>query len=63
MRAVDPHFSFTEGSQEIDTQNNSDSESEDESVFEELNLDKIEQAYDPNTNNINKIRDSLCANR
>jgi len=37
-RAIDPYFSFTEG-QETDTQNNSHSESEDESVSEESNLD------------------------
>jgi len=56
IRAVDPHLSFTKGLQEIDTQNNSDSESEDKSVSEESNLDETEQTGDPNTNNIIKIR-------
>jgi len=60
-RAIDPYFSFTEGPQETDTQNNSHSESEDESVSEESNLDKTEQAYDPN--NIVEIRDSLLARK
>jgi len=56
IRAVDPRSSFTEGSQEIDIQNNSDSESKDESASEEPNLDKTN---DPSTNNIIKIRDNL----
>jgi len=43
IRTVDPRFSFTEGSQEMDTYNNSDSESEDESISEESKLDKTEQ--------------------
>jgi len=42
IRTIDPCFSFTESSQEINTQNNSDCESEDESISEELNLDEIE---------------------
>jgi len=59
-RIIDPYSSFTEGPQETDEQNNSESESEDESVLEESNLDKIEQTYDLNANNIVKIRDSLA---
>jgi len=50
-----------EGPQEINTQNNSDSESEDESASEESNFDRTEQTDDPSTNNIIKIRDSLFA--
>jgi len=40
IRTIDSRFPFTEGPQETDTQNNSDSDSEDESVSEEPNLDK-----------------------
>jgi len=51
IRTIDLRFSFTEGPQEIDIQNNSDRESEDECVSEELSLDNTEQIYDSNTNN------------
>jgi len=46
IRTIDSYFSFIESPQETDTQNNSKNENEDESVSEELNLDKTEQAYD-----------------
>jgi len=59
---IDPCFSCTEGLQETHTQNN-DSKSEDENVLKELNFDKTEQAYDSNTSNIIKIRDSLFARK
>jgi len=42
IREVGPHSSLTEGPQEIDTQNNNDSESKDESTSEDSNLDKTE---------------------
>jgi hypothetical protein len=42
---------------------NSDSESEDESVLEEPIFDKINQAYDFNTNNIAEIRDRILARK
>jgi len=61
IRDVGSHSSLTEGPQEIDTQNNSDSEKKNESISKESNLDKTEQTDDPNTNNIIKIRDSLFA--
>jgi len=59
IRTIDPYFSFIESPQETDAQNNSESENEDESVSEELNLDKTEQTYDSNINNIAEIRNSL----
>jgi len=53
IRTIDPYFSFTEGT---DIQNNSNSESEDENVIEEPSLDKIEETYNPNANNIIEIQ-------
>jgi len=41
-RIIDLYSSFTESPQETDTQNNSDDESEGESIFEESNLNKTE---------------------
>jgi len=58
IRTIDLYFSFIESPQETNIQNNSESESEDESVSKELNLDKTEQAY-PNINNIAEIRNNL----
>jgi len=49
-RTIDPCSSFTESLQRTDKQDNSDSQSEDESV-EAPSLNKIEQAYDPDANN------------
>jgi len=63
IRTADPSSSRIEGPQETNTQNNSNSDSEDESVSEEPNLDKTEQAYDPNASNIIEIRDSLLARK
>jgi len=59
VRDVGP--SLTKDLQEIDNQNNSDSESENESISEESYIDTIEQTGDSSTNNIIKIRDSLFA--
>jgi len=63
IRTIDLRFSLTEDPQEINTLKNSDSDSEDESVFKKLNLDKIKQACDSNKNNIIEIRDSLFARK
>jgi len=62
IRTIDLYSSFTEGLHEIYIKNNSDSRSEDES-FRDTQLDKIEQAYNPNANNIVEIRDSLLARK
>jgi len=59
IRIIDPYSSFPEGPQETDIQNNSDSESEDESISKEASLDKTEQAYDSNANSIVEIRDNF----
>jgi len=58
IRAIGPRSSFTEGPQEIDTQNNSDSENEN---LRSIQPRRAEQTDDPSTNNIIKIRDSLFA--
>jgi len=55
----EPSSSFSENHPEGDKHINSDSESEDESVSEDPIFDKINQAYDFNTNNIVEIRDSF----
>jgi len=49
-RTIHPYSSFIEDSQGTNKENNSNSNSEDESIFEEPSLDKIEQAYELNTN-------------
>jgi len=49
---IDPYSSFIEGPQKTEYTNNSESESEDESISEKFNFDKTEQIYDLNTNNI-----------
>jgi hypothetical protein len=54
----EPTSSFSENLQEGNKRINGDSETEDESVSEEPIFDKVNQAYDFNTNNVVEIRDS-----
>jgi len=59
---IDLYSSFAESPQGTDKGNNSEGESENESVFEEYSLDKIKQAYDPNVKNIVEMTASLDKN-